>query len=303
MRISAVETLRYRFPLDPPFHAAWDPVPRTRAGRDRRRRPHRRGRDGLRERRRPARPRPPRTPSRRRRSAAHRGRARDRARRSTSTAAGRGRSRWRSGISSVARSDTPLWKLLGGRSERILAYASSGELVEPDERARRCVALRDGGRPGGQAPLPPRRLARRRRRRRARARGGRPDLEIMVDANQGWRMPGDREPRWDVATAAQCARALEPLGVYWLEEPLRTDDLDGYAALRRADVAPARSGRDGALGAGGARPRPPRQRRRRPDRRGARARDRRLPSDRRAGRSRAGARGRRTRGRTATGSW
>ncbi len=57
-------------------------------------------------------------------------------------------------------------------------------------------------------------------------------LEIMVDANQGWRMPGDRAPRWDVATAAQCARALEELGVYWLEEPLRTDDHDGYAALR-----------------------------------------------------------------------
>ena len=30
MRISAVETRRYAFPLDPPFRAAWDPVPRTR---------------------------------------------------------------------------------------------------------------------------------------------------------------------------------------------------------------------------------------------------------------------------------
>ena len=28
MRISAVETRRYRFPLDPPFNAAWDPAPR-----------------------------------------------------------------------------------------------------------------------------------------------------------------------------------------------------------------------------------------------------------------------------------
>jgi L-alanine-DL-glutamate epimerase-like enolase superfamily enzyme len=61
-----------------------------------------------------------------------------------------------------------------------------------------------------------------------------PDFEIMVDANQGWRMPGDLTQRWDVATASQCARALEPLGVYWLEEPLRTDDVEGYAALRRA---------------------------------------------------------------------
>ena len=29
MRIASIETRVYRYPLDPPFHAAWDPVPRT----------------------------------------------------------------------------------------------------------------------------------------------------------------------------------------------------------------------------------------------------------------------------------
>jgi L-alanine-DL-glutamate epimerase-like enolase superfamily enzyme len=58
-------------------------------------------------------------------------------------------------------------------------------------------------------------------------------MEIMVDANQGWRMAGDRRPLWDVATATACARALERLDVYWLEEPLSTEDVDGYALLRR----------------------------------------------------------------------
>ena len=29
MRIASIETRRYRYPLDPPFSAAWDPVPRT----------------------------------------------------------------------------------------------------------------------------------------------------------------------------------------------------------------------------------------------------------------------------------
>jgi L-alanine-DL-glutamate epimerase-like enolase superfamily enzyme len=58
-------------------------------------------------------------------------------------------------------------------------------------------------------------------------------FEIMVDANQGWRMPGDTTPRWDVPAAAAFARELERIGVYWLEEPLRTDDPDGYRALRR----------------------------------------------------------------------
>jgi D-galactarolactone cycloisomerase len=133
--------------------------------------------------------------------------------------------------------DRPCWQLLGGRSERLLAYASNAELLEPDERVRRVLALRDAGIRAVKirfhhadwredvAVVAA-----------VRAAAG-PSLEIMVDANQGWRMPGDLEPRWDVATAARCARTLEPLGVYWLEEPLRTDDVDGYRALRgRTDL-------------------------------------------------------------------
>jgi L-alanine-DL-glutamate epimerase-like enolase superfamily enzyme len=128
--------------------------------------------------------------------------------------------------------DQPLWLLLGGRSDRLVAYASSGELVAPDERARRVAALREQGvraakirfhHADWREDVEVVRCVRE-------AVGD--DVELMVDANQGWRMAGDREPRWDVATAAQCARSLEPLGVYWLEEPLRTDDVDGYASLR-----------------------------------------------------------------------
>jgi L-alanine-DL-glutamate epimerase-like enolase superfamily enzyme len=127
----------------------------------------------------------------------------------------------------------PLWRLLGGRSERLLAYASSGELVDAEERARRVVGLSECGVKAVKL-----RFHHSDWRRdvevveRVRDAVG-ADVELMVDANQGWRMPGDREGRWDVATASQCARALEPLGVYWLEEPLRTDDVDGYATLRR----------------------------------------------------------------------
>jgi D-galactarolactone cycloisomerase len=127
----------------------------------------------------------------------------------------------------------PLWRLLGGRSERLLAYASSGEPVAAQERARRVAALRDRGVRAVKL--------------RFHHDDWRRDVEVveqvrdavgssvdlMVDANQGWRMAGDRSARWDVATASQCARALEPLGVYWLEEPLRTDDVEGYALLRR----------------------------------------------------------------------
>lgn len=127
----------------------------------------------------------------------------------------------------------PCWRLLGGRWERLVAYASAAELLSPEERVARCVALRDAGVRAVKirfhhadwredvAVVEA-----------VRAAVG-PAMEIMVDANQGWRMAGDLEPRWDVAAAARCAAALELLDVYWLEEPLRTDDLEGYRSLRR----------------------------------------------------------------------
>jgi D-galactarolactone cycloisomerase len=126
----------------------------------------------------------------------------------------------------------PLWKVLGGRSDRLSAYASSGERVDPAERVRRVLKMREAGI------------------RAVKIRFNHEDwhldldvveqvraavgstMEIMVDANQGWRMAGDRRRLWDVTTASACARELERLDVYWLEEALRTDDFEGYALLR-----------------------------------------------------------------------
>jgi D-galactarolactone cycloisomerase len=232
MRISAIETRRYAIPIDPPFHAAWDPEPRTRqeatltivhtddglagyaSGDDL---PGREllerllvGLDPFRT---------------------------EVVRELCETVDFHGARPWTAEVAVwdlVGRAlDTPCRRLLGGRSERLLAYASSGERVDDGERVARCVALRDAGVRAVKL-----RLWREDWREdvtlveRVRDAVG-PAFEIMVDANQGWRMPGDVRPRWDVATAARCARALEPLGVYWLEEPLPTEDVDGYAALRR----------------------------------------------------------------------
>ena len=179
----------------------------------------------------------------------------------------------------------PVHLLLGGRNERISAYASSGELVSAG---------------GARAPL--RRAARLRACAPCKIRFHHtdwrrdvdvvaavrdavgPDFQLMVDANQGWRMPGDRQPRWDVATALQCARALEPLGVYWLEEPLPTTDLDGYRALRsRTDLRIAAG--EMVRTAYEARDLRARRSRRRAARHRARGRVRRLPPHRRARRA------------------
>ena len=127
----------------------------------------------------------------------------------------------------------PLWRLLGGRNDALVAYASTGERVPRDERVRRCQALRDAGWRAVKLRLGSRDLHAEIETVAAVRDAVGPDMAIMVDANQGWRMPGDRTPAWDVPTAAAFAGALEPLGVNWLEEPLPCGDVEGYAALRR----------------------------------------------------------------------
>jgi D-galactarolactone cycloisomerase len=232
MKITGIETQLYRFPLDPPFRAAWDPIARTEqeatvvlVHTDEGVTGVASGGDGL----------PDRALVERLLVGLDPVRT-EAVREICETVDLHGGRPWAVEIAvwdAVGKAvGMPLWRLLGGRSDRLLAYASTGELLDPARRVERCLALREQGvravkirfhRPDWRADVAVVAAVRD-------AVG--PELEIMVDANQGWRMPGDREGRWDVATAAQCARELEALGVYWLEEPLRTDDIEGYRALR-----------------------------------------------------------------------
>jgi L-talarate/galactarate dehydratase len=58
------------------------------------------------------------------------------------------------------------------------------------------------------------------------------DVPLMVDANQ----------QWDRPTAIRVGRALEELGLTWIEEPLDAYDFDGHAALARSLDTPIASG-------------------------------------------------------------
>jgi L-alanine-DL-glutamate epimerase-like enolase superfamily enzyme len=128
----------------------------------------------------------------------------------------------------------PCWRLLGGAQRRIPLYASSGTAREPGamtELAGRY--LNEGFRAMKiRFNAPDWRVEIKRVEAVRDALGER--MIIMVDANQAWRMPWDSRPAFRLKDALQLARALERLGVYWLEEPLHRGDLDGMAALRRA---------------------------------------------------------------------
>ncbi len=59
-----------------------------------------------------------------------------------------------------------------------------------------------------------------------------PDLQLMGDASM----------KMDVETTLRIAEELEPYDLYWLEEPLPPDDLEGYARLRDECPIPIASG-------------------------------------------------------------
>jgi len=127
----------------------------------------------------------------------------------------------------------PVYKLLGGYQDRVKAYASTGELKSIEERLEYVKEIKSMGfqalklrfhSPNWHDDLE---VARK-------VKESFPDMELMVDANMGWRVAGMGEaPRWDLATAVRVAKELEELGIVWLEEPLDKHDYTGYKLLRR----------------------------------------------------------------------
>lgn len=126
----------------------------------------------------------------------------------------------------------PVWKLLGGLSNKVRAYASSGTLRGPADMADAAdrylaegfsamkVRFHRGDWRDDIKALEA-----------VRARVG-DRLTLMVDCNQGWRQPWDTYPSWTLKDALQVGRALDQLGVYWMEEPLHRADYDGMRQLR-----------------------------------------------------------------------
>ncbi|MEK7425919.1 MAG: mandelate racemase/muconate lactonizing enzyme family protein [Actinomycetota bacterium] len=126
----------------------------------------------------------------------------------------------------------PVWQMLGGTSSRLRLYASSAvHRAVPDMVATAHRMLDAGfeamkirfGRPSIDDDLAVISAVRD-------AVGDR--LTLMVDCNQGWRMPWDTSQPWSLETATTIAARLQAEQVFWMEEPLHRGDYAGLAALR-----------------------------------------------------------------------
>ena len=123
-------------------------------------------------------------------------------------------------------SNLPLWQLLGGGANRILPYASGGlyragqsiddfarEYADFIRQGYRAVKIKVGGAP---LEVDVERVAKLRE-----AMGAGPRL--MVDAVSNYNVP----------QALAFAEAVRRYDIYWFEQPLATDDVDGMRRLNR----------------------------------------------------------------------
>lgn len=129
----------------------------------------------------------------------------------------------------------PVWRLLGGAGGgRLACYASCGTLRDVPATVAAAKAIAKAGFPGLKLRFhrPDWRddVAAVEAVREAVG----PDMEIMVDCNQAWRMPWDSDDPWSFKQALTVARELERLDVFWMEEPLHRGDFEGMARLRSA---------------------------------------------------------------------
>lgn len=130
-------------------------------------------------------------------------------------------------------SGQPLWRLLGGSRQTVPLYASTGQRLDLDERVSAVLSLKRSGFRAAKLRFyhhePSEDVAIIRSVRDAVG----DDMTLLVDANQAWRMPWDTRPSWDLQQALRVAAALSELDVYWLEEPLHRHNYSGLAELRR----------------------------------------------------------------------
>jgi len=133
----------------------------------------------------------------------------------------------------------PVWQLLGGLRDRIDAYADSIPVVPGRETAAALAAAMAGYVRAGYKAVklhlprfaPDEVVADITRVRDAIG----PDVRLMVDVHR----------HWDPWTAVEISRRLEPLDVYWFEEPVSWDDQVGGMAFVAARIRQLVAGAEG----------------------------------------------------------
>ncbi|UCE55804.1 MAG: mandelate racemase/muconate lactonizing enzyme family protein [Desulfobacterales bacterium] len=127
----------------------------------------------------------------------------------------------------------PLWRMLGGSTNRVKAYAGGVDLqLTLDELCNQTNGFLDHGFRAIKMKVGREHLAEDVERvAKSRELIG-PDIPLMVDANMVW----------SVDHAIRAAKALADYDIFWLEEPTIPDDIEGHAKIAREGGIPIAAG-------------------------------------------------------------
>jgi len=138
----------------------------------------------------------------------------------------------------------PVWALLGGKEAGVASvYASTGEVHPPDQRAKEVQNLINKGFKSVKLRVKSFKMRDDIAQIEAVRKAVGEDIEIGVDANQGWPVTLiDDAPIWDLERATLFAHECAELGIGWIEEPLDMHAYDDLANLRQASKVPIAGG-------------------------------------------------------------
>ena len=131
------------------------------------------------------------------------------------------------------RQGLPLWKVLGGYNPVVPCYAGGIDLhLNKDELLHKTRANLNEGFRAIKMKVGRENLREDIERVAAVRDCIGPDITLMVDANM----------RWTVETALRASHALADFDIYWLEEPIIPDDVEGHIRLSEKGMIPIATG-------------------------------------------------------------
>jgi len=139
----------------------------------------------------------------------------------------------------------PLWKVLGGTGGYVYPYMSTGSNHDHNQGIIREISQQaaENGYKGLKLRVKSEDLEKMVNFVGAARDGGGNELDLMIDANQGWPVDLlDETPKWDYQTALKFAQSIETFDVKWLEEPLNRGNFEGLARLRENTKTPIAGG-------------------------------------------------------------
>ena len=131
----------------------------------------------------------------------------------------------------------PVYRILGGKSGKVKVYATGGfynqdhdlekltkEMEDYLDEGFTAVKMKVGKNPNTDVE----------RVRVVRETIG-PDIDLLIDANEAW----------DWNTALRFANRIQQYDIYWMEEPVAPDDMEGYIKLNEKSPIPIAAGENG----------------------------------------------------------